>query len=41
MNPGRKNIELNACEICMSSDVPTYNMQHPIQIYNFIVLVDK
>ena len=30
---------LNACEISASSEIPTYNMQHPIQTYTFIILV--
>ena len=35
-NTGRQNKELNTCEICASSDVPTYiKMQNPIQIYPY------
>ena len=36
-NTGRKNTELNACEICAPSDVPTYKKaQKPIQINTYI-----
>ena len=38
---GRSNTELNACGIGSSSDVPTHNMQHPIHINTYIVLVAK
>ena len=38
---GRSNMKLNACGICASSVVPTYNMQHIIQIYLSILLVAK
>ena len=32
---------LNSCEICDSSEVPTYNIQHPVQIDTYIILVGK
>ena len=36
-NTGRQNMDLNTCEICVYSDVPTYrNIQKPIQINNYI-----
>ena len=37
----RRNTELSACVIFASSDVPAYNMQHPIQMDNYIILVAK
>ena len=36
-NPGKRNRELTTYEIYVSSDIPTYNMQHPIRMDNFIV----
>ena len=32
MVTGRSTTEFNACEICASSYIPTYNMQHIIHI---------
>ena len=34
-------MELNAFEISGPSDIPTYNIQHPIDIDNYIILVTK
>ena len=34
-------MELNACVIFVSSDIPTYNIQHPKQMDAYIVLVAK
>ena len=33
--------ELNSYGIRVSSDIPTYNMQHPIHIDTYIILVAK
>ena len=38
---GRSKTELNACGICDSSDVPTYNMQHTIRKDTYIILFAK
>ena len=32
---------LNTCGIVVSSNVPTYKVQHPIHIYTYIILVAK
>ena len=34
-------MELNACGIRVSSDIPTYNMQQPKQIDTYMILVVK
>ena len=34
-------MELKACRILASSNVPTYNMQHPKNKDNYIILVAK
>ena len=44
LKPGytsKSNMEFTACVICASSDVPTYNIQHPIHIDTCIILVAK
>ena len=38
---GRRNTYLEAFLIHASSYIPTYNMQHPIQIDTYIILVSK
>ena len=38
---GRINMELNVCGTHASFDVPTYNIQHSIQIYTYTLLVAK
>ena len=40
-NTGRRNTEFNTCGIFEFSDIPTYNMQHPIQKDTYIILVAK
>ena len=35
------NKELNTCEISASSDVPTNNMKHPVQIDTYTISVAK
>ena len=34
-------MELNACGIRAPYDVPIYKMQHPIDIYKYIIVVAK
>ena len=38
---GRTNTEYNACGICASSDIHTYNIQHLIKIDTYIILITK
>ena len=38
---GRSNTDFNACGTRASSDVPTYNIRHPIQIDIYIILIAK
>ena len=40
-NLGKSNMYLNACDISASSDIPTYNIQHLIYTYTYIILVVK